>query len=394
MNTQYIILFLFLIIGCQEEIGLSGKVNGNKEHTKIYLLQVKSPQDFYNGSNSLVIDSAAIDDVGKFHFPNFNQLDINYIYRLNIVYANETPGMIKRDYQHNNYVFLTNDGNSVYIEGDADALSQTYTISPQKKHEAFIKLRDSEQPFYQLNKKLQPQYEAYKDNPEQLAALREKYFEQVMTLLDSLLPEYKSMLDSEADPRVVSLLMNHINFDGKLENDLTYFEPIIEKLDPSHPYTQWWKEEIYKEKFILPKGTKAPDLQANTVSGESKKLYNIKAKLILLDFWASWCSPCRKENREVVVPLHQKYASKGFEVVGVSLDDKKKNWENAIEKDGLRGVQLSDLQGKKSPLWRTFKIDQLPTTYLLNENFKIVAKDIRDEELKAFVEEYLNEKTE
>lgn len=386
-----------MLISCQpkQTSGLTGQLqNTSDKQEKIYLLQVKSPKDFYNGSNSLVIDSSEIDNMGKFHFPNFNKLSTNHVYRLNIVNNDEISGMIKRDYLHNNYVFLTNDATLVHVEGDANALTQTYTITPQKNHEIFIKLRDSEQVFYQLNKQLQPQYEDTKDNPEQLAALRGKYFEQVMNVLDTLMPDYKSILDQETDPRVASLLMNHINFDGKLEDDLVYFEPIVAKFDTSHPYTKWWQKEIYKEKYILPQGSKAPDLQANTVSGNAKKLYDTKAKLILLDFWASWCSPCRKENREVVVPLHKKYAEKGFEVVGVSLDDKKKNWENAIEKDDLRGVQLSDLQGKKSPLWRTFKIDQLPTAYLLNENFEIVAKDMRGKELETFVEEYLNKKTE
>jgi len=100
-----------------------------------------------------------------------------------------------------------------------------------------------------------------------------------------------------------------------------------------------------------------------------------------LDFWASWCGPCRVENPNVVA-LYEKYKDKGFTVFSVSFDTKEENWLQAIEKDGLVwDAHVSDLKGWKSEAGQTYRINAIPTTFLIDENGTIIARDLRGKKL-------------
>ena len=135
-------------------------------------------------------------------------------------------------------------------------------------------------------------------------------------------------------------------------------------------------------------GQIAPNFTITTPEGESISLYDIKGKVKLIDFWASWCGPCRGENPHVV-EIYKEYHPKGLEIFGVSLDNNKEAWVKAIADDGLVWKHGSDLKGWQSAPAQLYSVSGIPHTVLLDENNKIIAKNLRGDELKQKIAELL-----
>lgn len=135
-------------------------------------------------------------------------------------------------------------------------------------------------------------------------------------------------------------------------------------------------------------GNTAPEFAQNDVTGKPVSLSSFKGKFVLVDFWASWCGPCRAENPNVVKAYH-KYHPKGFDILGISLDDKKDKWQEAVKKDKLSWTQVSDLQGWKNNVAQLYGINAIPMNFLLDKDGKIVGKNLRGEALEKKLDELL-----
>ena len=148
-------------------------------------------------------------------------------------------------------------------------------------------------------------------------------------------------------------------------------------------YVSQFKEETQKLKKMAI-GQPAPELVSFTPSNKEVRLSSYKGKYTLVDFWASWCMPCRQENPNLV-KLYNTYHNKGFDILSVSFDDNPGSWMRAIADDKLDWTHVSDLKAGSSPVVVEYRVKALPTSYILDPNGVIIAKNLRGEELAAFL---------
>ena len=134
-------------------------------------------------------------------------------------------------------------------------------------------------------------------------------------------------------------------------------------------------------------GNPAPDFALPTVAGDTLRLSDLRGHVVILDFWASWCAPCMGEM-PVMKEIYAAYHDRGLEIVGVSLDDKRDRWVGAIEREGLAWRQVSSLRGRGGcPVAKLYQVIGIPKLYIIDEEGRIVANDLRGEALKEKVEE-------
>jgi len=144
------------------------------------------------------------------------------------------------------------------------------------------------------------------------------------------------------------------------------------------------------ESFAQSVGKKvdAKEISLPALTGDSISLSALKGKVVLLDFWASWCGPCRYSNR-AMGKLYAKYKDQGFEIFGVSLDESRKEWEKAVKKDKISWLQVIDDGGRYSKTAIDWGIYELPTSYLINKQGQLVALNLEGKELEQFLKTLL-----
>lgn len=154
---------------------------------------------------------------------------------------------------------------------------------------------------------------------------------------------------------------------------------------PTYSYTKELSNQVEKLK-VTAVGQIAPEISLANPSGEIVKLSSLRGKYVLIDFWAKWCGPCRRENPNVV-KAYKRFKDKGFEVFGVSLDRNKEDWLKAIAEDGLTWTHVSDLKYFESQAAKDYNINAIPFSILLDKSGKIIAKNLRGAALEKKLEE-------
>lgn len=239
--------------------------------------------------------------------------------------------------------------------------------------QSFFRYADFKNPVYD---RLPWVYEAFKNYANTLASVRlpdakqKEYLDNSLGAIEAGRPAYKYALSG-----VITLLN-----EKKSPLFAHYAEQFVQVFRESDPAAASdMRKQLDRAKSFMV-GGEAPNFTQKTPEGEDLSLSDLKGKVVLLDFWASWCGPCRRENPNVV-RLYEVYKDKGFDILGVSLDRDRERWLAAIEQDGLSWNHVSDLKGWQNEVAGIYGVSSIPHTVLLDAEGKIIAKNLRGEAL-------------
>ena len=211
-------------------------------------------------------------------------------------------------------------------------------------------------------------------------------FQQEMTIQNN---EVAKLLSDNGDALICAFLVTY--FDEDAENHIGIYESIYNKLKDKYKDNQFVQYIDGKLRSTLGPGRTAPEIEMKDPDGKTRKLSDLRGKVVMIDFWASWCSPCRMENPNVV-RLYKKYHDKGFEIYSVSLDKTRDAWVRAIQQDGLEWPNhVSDLKGWTSSGGAAYGIRSVPSTVLVDREGKIIARNLRGQELANKLKEIFGE---
>ncbi len=366
MKLKYTLLFsgiIFLVTSCKpKEEKKEGSVTGtlrNAINTMIYLEQIDDQGEH-------VLDSAKTDVNGNFKLQNKANEKAYYVVRTG----------------PNNLIFLLLSGNEkIEVTGDAKNIEATYTIKGSEDSELIKVLKsydgnlsDSLNLLYSTIRETSPQK---KDSAG--TVLQKFYTKRMNSFAEDFITAHPKSLVSLSATRYLDQ-----------QKDIQLYDHLLASLSKEYPTNKYVNdfESIVGNLKKLPVGSIAPEIKLNTPDGKQVSLSSLKGKIVLIDFWASWCGPCRKENPHVV-EMYRKFRNKNFEILGVSLDDKPDAWKEAIKKDGLTWQQVSELKKWDSEVVKLYQVDAIPYTVLVDKEGKIIAKGLSGNELEQKLLEVL-----
>lgn len=279
-------------------------------------------------------------------------------------------------------VFMEN--SQITISGDADSL-QNISISGSVLHNKYKAHNESLKPFRERIKELLPKYD-----------IADSLGDAIMEAeLDSI---YEAIYDEQNEFTKTVIADNSENALGPyLTSNIYYNDEKLEELEGI--MSNFTGDATISSSYIkltgmiatwksVAVGQPAVEIIQADSTGTDLALSSLKGNYVLIDFWASWCGPCRKENPNVV-KLYNEMHDKGFEILGVSFDTDRAKWLKAIEDDGLTWPHVSDLQGWSNAAGKLYGVNAIPHTVLLDKEGIIIAKNLRGEELREKLEELL-----
>lgn len=289
--------------------------------------------------------------------------------------------------------FFLENGVTYQVELNRDNLGSS-KISGGEAQKAYLEIEairaEKQKKLKALEEQLMPRFIEAVEKKEKATADDSLYMQSVMDRFDALELEYKNrewdLFKANSENPVVAFRLYGDMPELALPEIKARYELLSDRNKASF-IGQKIVAELKKQEGLAI-GNYAPDFTMKNLAGEDVSLYGVKAKVKILDFWASWCSPCRAENPHLK-KIYDEFNPKGLEIIGVSLDMTKMTWTKAINADKLPWIHLSDLKGNKSPVMQIYNVQNIPFMLILDQENRIVAKNIRGEELYNKIAELL-----
>ena len=276
-------------------------------------------------------------------------------------------------------VFVENAKIEVQIYPDSLEKSTIKGSAAQDIYQQYVTMNEA------INKKMDDVYKAWKKAKEANDTLAMKRNDSISNLLDL---EIKKQLQDFIKTNNKTVVSPYLVMHNSWQFELPELEEVVHAMDTSLNTSQYM-QALKKRVDILQHvsiGQIAPDFTMNDTTGKAVTLSALKGKVLLVDFWASWCGPCRAENPNVL-KAYKAFNKKGFDVLGVSFDQNHEKWMKAVKDDNLPWTHISDLKGWGNAAGKLYGVNSIPANVLLDKDQKIIARNLRGEDLINKLEE-------
>lgn len=359
-----LILPAILFSACSKE-SKNGSIKGKLDHFEkdyVYLQRITD-----NGEETL--DSAKLSKDGSFELKNP---------------ATDPDFYILRADSFNMIFLVLRAGEKVELAGNAQQLEASYSVKGSKDSELLKSLRSFDK---HLSDSLNMIYSEIRNTK---PAIADSVGMQLQGHYTLMMEDFsKKFIENNLTSLVSLSATKFLNQQAEIEL-FKKLEKSLSSLLPKNKYVIDYKA-LVDQLSQLPPGSLAPEISLNSPDGKNIKLSSLRGKVVLIDFWASWCGPCRREN-PAIVKAYNNLKGSNFEIYGVSLDNNVAAWKQAIEQDKITWIQVSDLKRWDSEVAREYQIEAIPTNVLIDQEGRIIAKGIRGEDLEMKVKEWLAKK--
>ena len=389
-NTTGFILMTLALIACHAPADISGKLEGTeKKVIKMYLIKPETLRAVGASYLGKVIDSAVVNSDGHFEFHNLPQDKEPVLLELALKISEKAPNYLQTDDpMKSNYMpIIWQSGEPLYITAKLDAFQKSLSIDdPSEINKALLDLRDTSHKAYQSY--LAGKHWQIEDGSQLLE--KEHAILQYQTTLIQFANNIQYLI-----PALVALrlLSPENDYERVPEFLVSQCQKWGEK-QPDHPWVKQLCKESDPSNLPVLVGDVFPNIKLPMLTKGSLTIKDqLGKKLTIIDLWASWCAPCRKENREVLVPLYNKYHDQGLQIIAYALESDESTWRTAAERDGAnRWIQASDLQGDDAPFLKKIRVRTIPANFILDDKGVVIAKNVHAEALMDLVKSYMKKK--
>jgi peroxiredoxin len=307
--------------------------------------------------------------------------------RVSATFAVPAPGFYKVTLERNRDFFLVlAPGDRITLKTTLNNFIGSMEVKGSESNAAHLRVRAVTDSLRRVMAQLEEEHKRLSQQPE---ANRQR-LEEIVQLHAGLQVQRTTTFRRFMAENPSSLAVLFFTGDVKSEDDPALYDHILQTLLKHYPdnfYVQDLRRKVEVEK-ITRIGAVAPDIALPDPHGDTIRLSSLRGNIVLLDFWAAWCGPCRRENPHLV-RIYDKYKEKGFEIYGVSLDRDRASWMRGIQEDKLTWSLVSDLSYFSSAPAQLYGVTSIPYAILLDREGRILAKSVRAHQLEAMLEQIL-----